>query len=128
MSRGPEQGFWCWLADGLQRFIFVCGKNYPCEVFVKLCHMFSAMKILLKQNIEAKGSAKETKSISKFFDMKLRVQHLLDTVKFLFLEPHSLRGRSSKGKGQGIRARVKLPFPSLSNACHAGYEPFFFPF
>ena len=46
----------------------------------------------------------------------------------------SLRGRRSKGKGKGIRAwdhaRVlsrlklpftKLPFPSLSNACHAGY-------
>ena len=32
----------------------------PCEVYVKLCHMFSVMKILLKQNIEAKGSAKET--------------------------------------------------------------------
>ena len=48
----------------------------------------------------------------------------------------SLRGRCSKGKGKGIRARdhaplaflsrlkllfPKLPFPSLSNACHAGY-------
>ena len=53
----------------------------------------------------------------------------------------SLRGRRSKGKGKGIRARdhargrrsaplaflsrlklhfPKLPFPSLSNACHAG--------
>ena len=29
--------------------------------------MFRVMKILLKQNTEAKGSAKETKPISKFF-------------------------------------------------------------
>lgn len=29
--------------------------------------MFSVMKILLKQNNEAKGSAKEIKPISKFF-------------------------------------------------------------
>ena len=29
--------------------------------------MFSVMEILLKQNIKAKGSAKETKPISKFF-------------------------------------------------------------
>ena len=56
------------------------------------------------------------------------------------LENSSLRGRRSKGKGKGIRARdhtrgrraplvflsrlklpfPKLPFPSLSNACHAG--------
>ena len=46
----------------------------------------------------------------------------------------SLRGRRSKGKGKAIRARdpprallaflsrLKLPFPSLSNACHAGYR------
>ena len=87
MVGGSEQGFWRWLADGLQRFSFVCRKNYPCEVYVKLCHMFSVMKILLKQNIEAKESAKETKPISKCLDMKLRVQHLLDTVKFLFLGP-----------------------------------------
>ena len=44
--------------------------------------------------------------------------------------------RKGKGKGKGIRARdllpraplsflsrLKLPFPSLSNACHAGYFP-----
>ena len=85
---GPEQGFWRWLADGLQRFSFVCGKNYPCEVYVKLCHMFSVMKILLKQNIEAKGPQRKRNQFSNSLDMKLRVQHLLDTVKFLFLEPH----------------------------------------
>ena len=67
MVGGPEQAFCRWLADGLQRFSFVCGKNYPCKVYVKLCHMLSVMKILLKQNIEAKGAAKETKPISKFF-------------------------------------------------------------
>ena len=41
----------------------------------------------------------------------------------------SLRGRRSKGKGKGIRerdhalpARAQIPpFPSLFNACHAGY-------
>ena len=67
MVGGSEQGFWRWLADGLQRFSLVCCKNCPCEVYVKLCHMFSVMKILLKQNIEAKESAKETKPISKCF-------------------------------------------------------------
>ena len=41
----------------------------------------------------------------------------------------SLRGRRSKGKGKGIRARDHAlparaqipPFPSPFNACHAGY-------
>ena len=31
-----------------------------------------------------------------------------------------MRGRRLKGKGEGVLG-VKLPFPSLSNACHAGY-------
>jgi len=34
----------------------------------------------------------------------------------------SLHGRRLKGKGKGVLgAAPKLPFPSLSNACHAGY-------
>ena len=40
----------------------------------------------------------------------------------------SLRGRRSKGKGKGIRARAhvlsRAQFPpSPFNACHAGYHP-----
>ena len=41
-------------------------------------------------------------------------------------KPVSMRGRRLKGKGKrvlGGRETRKLPFPSFSNACHAGYKP-----
>ena len=52
----------------------------------------------------------------------------------MLLRNASLRGRRLKGKGKGVLgaretreaplaflSRPKPPFPSLSNACHAGY-------
>ena len=48
---------------------------------------------------------------------------------FAWCQIVSLRGWRLKGKGKGVLgatlallSHLKLPFPSLSNACHAGYQ------
>ena len=67
------------------------------------------------------------------FQLDLRCSsYVFQTGPWFILHLHSLRGRRLKGKGKGVLgaremrearpSRPKSPFPSLSNACHAGYS------